>query len=304
MGLDEISERDVSVHPSFVVWVFAELVRVDVAAVFVEMDFAILLAHVDLELAGGAAAFPAIVVVAEAEEAFAETEGEATAWSEFDVKESAKRAGELEERAEAVGLLEKDGDGDENVDGNHVLGLDANEEPEEKFLVPEDHGNGDEHTEDSGPATSVGGVGTEAEDMSERDGRGKDSSAHDGGEVKLAEPAAAEGWFEKRAGKPEGEHAEEDGKDAGIDKGVGDELPDFSVNHGERFEEEVGEKSGCKMRSDPSEKSKSEEGGDVGEDELASYSGKGWEAERDGSGARHGVLISSCLGMIGFCGSG
>src|ERR1700733_14642112 len=77
------------VHPAFVVGIFAfGFVGVDVAAVLVEVDFAILLAHVDLELARGAAALPAVVAVADSEVTLAEAEGHAAAWSEFDVEKA------------------------------------------------------------------------------------------------------------------------------------------------------------------------------------------------------------------------
>jgi hypothetical protein len=59
-----------SVHPLAVVGI-ALFVGVDVAALVVEADIAVLLAHVDLELAGGPPALPAVVVVTETEEALA-----------------------------------------------------------------------------------------------------------------------------------------------------------------------------------------------------------------------------------------
>ena len=64
-----VSKRVPLVHPALVVGVvgiFTQLIGVDVATVFVEVDFAILLTHVDLELACSAAAFPAVVSVANA----------------------------------------------------------------------------------------------------------------------------------------------------------------------------------------------------------------------------------------------
>ena len=68
------------------------------------MDLAVLLAHVDLELAGGAAALPAVVVVAEAEVALGDAEGEAAAGGKFDVEEPQRAPAELEKRTEGVGL--------------------------------------------------------------------------------------------------------------------------------------------------------------------------------------------------------
>ncbi len=279
------------VHPAFVVGVFAEFVGVDVAAVFVEVDFAVLLAHVDLELAGGAAAFPAVVVVADAEVALADTEGEAAAWGEFDVEVAAEGAGELEERVEGVGLFEQERDGDEDVDRYHVLGLDADEKPEEELLIAEDHGDGDEEAEDAGPCSCGGDEGGEAEDVGEGDGGGEDGSADDGGEVEFAEPAAAEGGFEDGAGEPEGEHAEEDGEEALFDEGVGDELPDFAVDDGAGLEEEMAEENVFEAWGEPVQEKEREEDAYVREDELAGDAGEGWQAERDGTGARHASFI-------------
>jgi len=173
------------VHPALVVGVLAELVGVDVAAVFVEVDFAVLLLHVDLELAGGAAALPAVVAVADAEVLLGEGKGEAAAGSEFDEERAAEGSGELDEGVEAVGLLEQDGDGDEDVDRDHVLGLDAEDKPEEELLIAEDHCDGDHEAEDARPGSGGGDVGTQAENVGEGDGGGNDGAADDGGEVEL-----------------------------------------------------------------------------------------------------------------------
>ena len=255
------------------------------------MDLAVLFAHVDLELAGGAAALPAVVVVAEAEVLLAESEGEAAARGELDVEEAAEGAGELEESAEAVGLFEQERDGDEDVDGHHVLGLDADEEPEEEFLVAEDHGDGDEEAEDAGPATGGGVDGLEIEDTREGEDGRDDCATDDGGEVKLGEPAAAEGGFEERACEPEGEHAEEDAENALVDEGVGEELPELAVDHGEGFEDEVALQQQCGVRREPAEEEQTEEDRDVRKDELASDACKCWEAERDGTGAGHAFFL-------------
>src|ERR1700733_4968716 len=73
------------IHPPSVVGVFAGIY---VLAVLVEASVAVLLAHVDCELARGAAALPAVVLVAQAEVALAGGRGEAAARGEFDVDES------------------------------------------------------------------------------------------------------------------------------------------------------------------------------------------------------------------------
>jgi len=79
----------ISIHPLPVVRV---LVGIDVASFVIEVHVAVLLAHVDFELLCGAAAFPTIVVVAQAEVALAAGEGESAAWCEFDVDVSGKRS--------------------------------------------------------------------------------------------------------------------------------------------------------------------------------------------------------------------
>jgi hypothetical protein len=286
------------VHPAFVVGIFFQFVGVDVTAVLVEVDFAVLLAHVDLELTGGAAALPAIVVVAEAEVLLAETEGEAAARGELDVEEAAEGAGELEERAEGVRLLEKNGDGDEDVDGNEVLRLDADEEPEEEFEVAEEQGDGDEEAEDAGPCSAGDDVGTQVEDVSERDGGGEDSAADDGGEEELAEPAATVGGLEDGPGEPEGDHGEEDAEDALLHEGIGDELPYFAVCDGARLEEEMAEID-VELRGEPTQEEDGEKGADVREDELARCSFKSRETERDGAGARHVCFSYFIIGLAG-----
>jgi hypothetical protein len=281
------------VHPAFIVGVLAEFVGVDVAAVFVEVDFAVLLAHVDLELAGGAAALPAVVVVAEAEVALAEAEGETAAGGELDVEEAAECAGELEEGVEGVGLFEQKCDGDEDVDGDHVLRLDADEEPEEKFLVSEDHGDGDEEAKDSGPAAGSGDVGAQVENVGEGDRRGEECAADDGGAVEFGEPATAKGGLEERAGEPEGEHAEEDAEEAVVDEGVGEELPDFAVEDGEWFEQEMASEEAFEVRCEPAEENDREEGANVRKNELAGDASEGRQAERDGTGAGHVCFLIS-----------
>src|SRR5579859_4777980 len=104
------------VHPAAVFGVFAGLVGIDVAAVLVEVDDAVLLAHVDLELAGGAAALPAVIAVAHAEVALREAERHSAAGGELHVEISHEGSAELGESAEAVVALKQHGDADEDVD--------------------------------------------------------------------------------------------------------------------------------------------------------------------------------------------
>jgi hypothetical protein len=138
--------------------------------------------------------------------------------------------------------------------------------------------------------------------VGEGDGGGEDGSADDGGEVEFAEPAAAEGGLEDGTGEPECEHAEEDGQESLFDEGVGEELPDLAVGDGAGFEEEMAEEYVLEARGEPVEEKEPEEDAYVGEDELASDTGEGWQAKRDGAGARHAAFIIGQSGM--GCGIG
>ena len=90
-------------------------------------------------------------------------------------------------------------------------------------------------------------IGSQAEDVREGDGRGDDGSADHGGPVELRKPATAVGAFEQRAGEPEGEHAEDDGEDAGVYERVGGELPDLPVDDSQRLSTR-GCRAGCRAR--------------------------------------------------------
>src|ERR1039458_5589835 len=99
-------------------------VVVDLFAVAVEADGAAMGAHVDLELAGGAAALPAVVAIAQPVPSLAEDEGDSAARGQANVEQAGQRSAQLGEGIHAL-LAEEHGDGDEGVDGNQVAGLDA-----------------------------------------------------------------------------------------------------------------------------------------------------------------------------------
>src|SRR5205807_6142152 len=61
------------IHPS-ATSIITLIIRRLVVSVFVEIDVAIVLAHVDLELLGGSSALPPVIVVLHAVEAFAHAE--------------------------------------------------------------------------------------------------------------------------------------------------------------------------------------------------------------------------------------
>src|ERR1700742_5116653 len=74
MGAAALDAAGFLIHPSAVVGV-AFFVGVDVAALVVEADVAVLLTHVDLELARASPPLPTIVVVTETENTFTESGG-------------------------------------------------------------------------------------------------------------------------------------------------------------------------------------------------------------------------------------
>src|SRR5256885_1862605 len=81
--------------------------------------------------------------------------------------------------------------------------------------------------------------------------------------VALGEPAGDEGGFEERAGEPEGEHAEEDGENALLEEGVGEELPELAVGDGAGLQHEMADEELGQVRSEPAEEEDGEEGRDV-----------------------------------------
>src|SRR6202007_257485 len=90
-------DRQLRGHPclvpaALVVWIF-----VDLAAPAIEFDRAPLLAHVDLEFAARAPAFPAIVLVAQPVPAFAQRKRHPAPRRHPDVDQSGERAAELGE---------------------------------------------------------------------------------------------------------------------------------------------------------------------------------------------------------------
>src|ERR1035441_10545877 len=136
------SMRD-SVPALLVVGVF-----VDLAAVAVEANGAALGFHVDLKLAGGTAALPAVVAVAQAIPSLAEQERNPAPRRNADVKPSGQSTAELGKGIHAL-LTEEHGNGDERVDDDHVAGLDADGEEQQKLRVAIERANGSKQAKDA-----------------------------------------------------------------------------------------------------------------------------------------------------------
>src|SRR5271165_6987912 len=124
-----VVRREGSILPALVVGV-PVLVRIDVAAFAVEVHLAILLAHVDLELARGATALPLVVAVPEAEVALTDSAEDAAPRSRLHIQVAAERSTELRQRIDLV-AEEKAGEGDQQVDGGQVLRFDLDWKREE-----------------------------------------------------------------------------------------------------------------------------------------------------------------------------
>src|SRR5260370_40790193 len=91
------------VHPATVVGILACFVGIDVAAILVELDLAVLLAHVHRELARSPAALPAVVPGADAEGSLRQPEDHPLAGSELYIQKTTQRAGRLQQGCEGFG---------------------------------------------------------------------------------------------------------------------------------------------------------------------------------------------------------
>src|SRR5271170_1193583 len=88
-----------SIHPAPVVRI---LVGINVSAFLVEMHIPVLFAHVHLKLARCPPPLPAVVVVAQAEEALAACKSETPAWSHLDIEVAEERSAKLRKCEESL----------------------------------------------------------------------------------------------------------------------------------------------------------------------------------------------------------
>ena len=147
---------------ALVVGVLVLFVGVDVAAFVVELHFAALLAHVDLEFPRGAAAFGAVPGVAHAKELLTEAEAETLAGCEPQIEITRKAATEIKQCHERVAETQQQSEVDDNVDGDHVLRLQADRERNQpEFEIAEAHAEHDqdgERTDRPAPAATIAGL--------------------------------------------------------------------------------------------------------------------------------------------------
>lgn len=226
-------------------------------------------AHVDFEFFGGAAAFPPVVTVAEAEGGFAAGVSESAARGKFKVEESEQGAAELRE-GEGSLRGEKHGQRNEHVDGDQVFGLDGEGKGKHhEGRVGIEDADGDEQAEDAAKAAVKDDAGAGHD---EGEGNGGEAGAEDGHKEELGQPTGAVHALEHAAEEPEGEQLKGGGEDggAGMDDAVGEELPDPEVMQDElRVEGEEGGDSERKIFRDDAEDEQAEVRAEVPEDEGA-----------------------------------
>ena len=90
----------------------AAVVRIDVAAFFVEVNLASLLAHVDLEFARGTGTLPALVAVAHAVEAFAGGVAVAASRGHLGVEIATQAAAKIGDILDRVATAQQHDDGE------------------------------------------------------------------------------------------------------------------------------------------------------------------------------------------------
>src|SRR5262249_22595564 len=135
------------------------VVRWDVVPVFVEADFAVVVAHVDLELFRCLSSLPAIVGIAQAEVALRRSKPEAAFGQKFQIKKSEQRAAKMREVGDApLRWLKRRNQHDEDQDADEVLRLYGKWKGEEEYLaIAIQHAKRDQQPVDSARRSHRGG---------------------------------------------------------------------------------------------------------------------------------------------------
>src|SRR5271165_2384398 len=279
-------------------------VVVDLAPAAVETDGAALLFHVDFKLAAGAAALPAVVVVAQAVQPLAGDAANAAAGGEADEEEAGQCAAELGESVEAVGPKEH-GEGDEGVDGGEITGLDVDDEEHHELGVAEEDSDGDEQAEDAAHAAVEGDL---LHGVAELVGYvvnngSREGGAEHGGEVEADDPAFAAVVFEKAHEEPEGEQFEECAEDGAgrIDETVGEGLPEPAVEEVVGHEGQIGADGVHRGLGESQVCQREREVGDeVDENEAARGPAELRKPERHRPDSRHRNQVTPSGGAVSF----
>src|SRR6201996_9522846 len=128
----------------------AAIIRVDVAAFLVEVNLAALLAHVDLELARGPGAPPAVVPVAHAVKALAGGVTVAPARRGLGVEIAAQPSAEVGDIFDRIAAAEQHDHSDQHEDDGEIFGLDAEgQRKHEELLVAKEDGEAGEQAQES-----------------------------------------------------------------------------------------------------------------------------------------------------------
>src|SRR6476469_2782879 len=231
--------RAASIHPArfalAVLLFFGWLLAAAVIAVFVEVHLAVILAHVHLELAGRAAAFPAIVGVTNPEVLLRGRQRQPTTRNHFEVDEAEERAAEMGHIGDAAGVLKCSHQRDEDETDNDVFRLDGERQREHEQLAVAIK-NAERHQDAVDPARGTDGQRARSDakearvSHAHRTQRGPENTE----EKELQEAPAAPVGLELRAKHPQREHVEQQVKKSRMQEGVGDQLPEIAAEHSRR----------------------------------------------------------------------
>src|SRR5579859_5347885 len=179
------------VHPLAVVRI-ALFVGVDVATLAVEADIAVLLTHVDLELACGTPALPAVVVVTETENALAESRAHTPSRGSAGKHKAQKGAAQDDETGQRRRPGKQQRYLDQHVDNDQVFGFDRYRQGEHvHFQVAKEHSERGQQAEDCSIGAGGCGKWTGMKDLGKAEGAPDQAAADRAQEVNFEQPAAA-----------------------------------------------------------------------------------------------------------------
>src|SRR5882757_5806202 len=179
------------VHPFAVVGV-AFFVGVDVAALVVEADVAVLLAHIDLELACGAPALPAIVVVTKTEETLAKSRAHAPPRCTPRKQKAQQRTAQDDEIGQRRPPGKQQRYLDQHVDDDQIFGSNRYRQGEHvHFKVTKEDGERGQQAEEC--SVGAGGRGKRAgmKELGKAKGAADQTAAYRAQEINFQQPAAA-----------------------------------------------------------------------------------------------------------------
>ena len=204
------------------------------------MDGAALEAHVNLELASGATALPAVVAIAQGIRLLAEYNMESAARSQLEVDQPGQRAAQLRKGVHLL-FAEEHGDGYQRVERGQIASLDADGKEEQELHIAVEEANGHQQAKDASAAAveKVSAKGIAQGAAGGINGGGGGRGAKDGRGIEPRNPALGMKALKKPGQEPQREQLEEGSEDTGMDEAVGKGLPDPAVQKGAGNETEA-----------------------------------------------------------------